>query len=66
MSVSVKVTKRITIKCPIPATVEETRDFFLACAKAGEEGLVLVNATSIQEGQRDPYTVGLAVTFGLP
>lgn len=63
MSIDVKVTDRVTIQCPIPADEAHTVEFTQKLNGYVNTGYVLVGATSIEQGQRDPYVVGIKVTL---
>lgn len=53
-----------SIRIPVPANAEQTREFARWLASSSDNGYTIKSATEISGGsQYDPYVVGLQVTM---
>lgn len=67
MPVTFDIKDERTIRCPVPATMEETQALNYAFAQAAADGYILKDASTWSGGnQLDPYTVGVILTFAKP
>lgn len=67
MPVTLSIKDERTIRCPVPASRADTLTFTGACEQAAQDGYVLRQAATWNGGhQRDPYVVGVILTFVKP
>jgi hypothetical protein len=59
----VKATDTREIRVPIPADQGNLSALGTYIVSAAEDGFNLTGASAIEHGQRDPFTVGLRLTF---
>jgi hypothetical protein len=65
--IEVKRVDTVTVKTPIPASLSDTETFVAELKAAADAGYALSSASALEGGnQRDPYTIGLVVTFLKP
>lgn len=60
---SVVVKDEVTLEIPVPATADQTQESADHFKHFAEDGYVLRDAKLAQRGQRDPFTVGVRLTF---
>jgi len=64
VTIEVKVTDRVTIQCPIPATKEQTVELTRKLDGYVSEDYIVVSSQAVEGGsQRDPYVIGFKLTL---
>lgn len=60
---AVVVKDEVTLEIPVPSTTEQTQEAADHFKRFADDGYVLRDAWTVLRGQRDPYVVGVRLTF---